>query len=51
MKREELKAMGLTEDQVNTIMKLNGQDIEAAQNGASFVTIRLHNTFYAGGTP
>lgn len=35
MKREELKAMGLTEDQVNTIMKLNGQDIEAAKTEAA----------------
>lgn len=35
MKREELRAMGLTEDQVNTIMKLNGQDIEAAKTEAA----------------
>lgn len=35
MKREELRAMGLTEDQVNTIMKLNGQDIEAAKSEAA----------------
>lgn len=35
MKREELRAMGLTEDQVNTIMKQNGQDIEAAKNEAA----------------
>lgn len=35
MKREELNAMGLTEDQVNTIMKQNGQDIEAAKAEAA----------------
>lgn len=35
MKREELRAMGLSEEQVNTIMKQNGQDIEAARNEAA----------------
>ena len=35
MKREELRAMGLTEEQVNAIMKQNGQDIEAAKKEAA----------------
>lgn len=34
MKREDLKAMGLTDDQVNTIMTQNGQDIENAKQNA-----------------
>lgn len=34
MKREELRAMGLTEDQINAIMQQNGQDIEAARQGS-----------------
>lgn len=34
MKREELRALGLNEDQINTIMQQNGQDIEAARQGA-----------------
>ena len=35
MKREELKTMGLSDDQVNTIMRLNGQDVEAAKSDAA----------------
>lgn len=35
MKREDLKAMGLTDDQVNTIMTQNGQDIENAKQNAA----------------
>lgn len=35
MKREELRTMGLNEEQVNAIMKQNGQDIEAARNEAA----------------
>lgn len=35
MKREDLKAMGLTDEQVDAIMKANGQDINAAKAGYS----------------
>lgn len=35
MKREDLKAMGLTDEQVNTIMTQNGQDIENAKQNAA----------------
>lgn len=34
MKREELRAMGLTDEQVNAIMQKNGEDIENAKKGA-----------------
>lgn len=34
MKREELRALGLNEDQINAIMQQNGQDIEAARQSA-----------------
>ena len=32
MKREELTAAGLTEEQINTVMKLNGDDINREKN-------------------
>lgn len=35
MKREDLKAMGLTDEQVNIIMTQNGQDIENAKQNAA----------------
>lgn len=35
MKREDLKAMNLTDEQVNQIMTWNGQDIEAAKTNAA----------------
>ena len=35
MKREDLKAMGLSDDQVNQIMQQNGQDIENAKQNAA----------------
>lgn len=36
MKREELQALGLSDEQINAVMKQNGIDIEAAkQNGGS----------------
>lgn len=35
MKREDLRAMGLSDEQVNNIMAINGQDIENAKQTAS----------------
>lgn len=35
MKREELKALGLTDEQINEVMKVNGTDIEAVKTKAT----------------
>jgi len=41
MKREELKAMGLTDEQIDKIMGLNGQDIEKHKTAAETVKTEL----------
>lgn len=35
MKREELKALGLTDEQINEVMRVNGTDIEAVKTKAT----------------
>lgn len=35
MKREKLKSLGLTDDQINEVMNLNGADIEKAKSNAN----------------
>lgn len=38
MKREDLKAMGLPDEQINTIMDLHGADIERQKTTVSTLT-------------
>lgn len=46
MKRTELEAMGLAKEQVDSIMKINGDDIENAKSSAAseIATLRAENT-------
>lgn len=46
MKRTELEAMGLTKEQVNSIMKINGDDIEntKASSASDIATLKAENT-------
>jgi len=41
MKREELKALGLTDEQINEVMKVNGTDIEAVKGKTSELETQL----------
>ena len=34
MKTKDLKELGLTDDQIDAVMKINGQDVNNAKNGA-----------------
>lgn len=46
MKRTELEAMGLTKEQVDSIMKINGNDIESAKasSASEIATLKAENT-------
>ena len=46
MKRTELEAMGLTKEQVDSIMKINGEDIENAKSSSAseIATLKAENT-------
>lgn len=46
MKRTELEAMGLTKEQVDSIMKINGEDIENAKSSSAseVATLKAENT-------
>lgn len=46
MKRTELEAMGLTKEQVDSIMKINGDDIENAKasSASEIATLKAENT-------
>lgn len=41
MKREELKALGLTDEQIDKVMGINGQDIEASKTKLTTATTEL----------